>query len=127
MLGNPSNPFTGPLEMKHTKLVQLFGLLVLTLFLGACERSTETPETSTVLPVETTAPDNVDQRLAAFFDEIFERDLSQNPELQAYLGRKTEDYGHWDDYSDEFSQTQAELKQFLRSQAEAEELSSRLP
>jgi uncharacterized protein (DUF885 family) len=92
--------------MKQTKLLQFFGLLVLSLFLGACERSTEAPEASTALPVETTTADNADQRLAVFFDEIFERDLSQSPELQAYQGLKTEDYGRWDDYSDEFSQIQ---------------------
>lgn len=41
-----------------------------------------------------------DQRLAAFFDEIFQRELSESPTFQAQLGMKTERYGEWDDFSD---------------------------
>ena len=55
-----------------------------------------------------------DQRLAAFFDEIFERNVARRPEFQARLGRKTEDYGKWDDYSEawavqEHQQLEADL------------------
>jgi uncharacterized protein (DUF885 family) len=46
------------------------------------------------------SPATEDERLLAFFEEIFERDVSQSPEFQAELGRKTEDYGSWDDHSD---------------------------
>ncbi len=91
--------------MKIARLFQLFFLLTITLFLGACERSTELPETGITAPVRSANPDQDDQRLAVFFEEIFERDVSQSPEFQAYLGRKTEDYGRWNDYSDEFAQT----------------------
>ena len=41
-----------------------------------------------------------DQRLAAFFEEIFQRELSESPLFQAQLGMKTERYGEWDDFSD---------------------------
>jgi uncharacterized protein (DUF885 family) len=41
-----------------------------------------------------------DQRLLAFFDEVFEREVALSPEVQAWLGRKTADYGKWDDHSD---------------------------
>jgi uncharacterized protein (DUF885 family) len=41
-----------------------------------------------------------DQRLGVFLDEIFERNVRQSPEFQAALGRKTEDYGRWNDYSE---------------------------
>ncbi len=92
--------------MKITRITELLGLFALSLFISACERSTQAPETSTTLPGKTASPGQEDQRLAAFFDEIFERDLNRNPELQAYLGRKTEDYARWNDHSDEFAQTE---------------------
>ena len=92
--------------MKVTNIFQSFCLLMFVLFLGACERSTETSDKGTTEPVTTVSPDQEDQRLAAYFEELFERDVSQNPEFQAYLGRKTEDYGRWDDYSDEYAQIQ---------------------
>ncbi len=92
--------------MNVTNIFQSFCLLMFVLFLGACERSTETSDGGATEPVTTVSPEQEDQRLAVFFDELFERDVSQNPEFQAYLGRKTEDYGRWDDYSEEFTQTQ---------------------
>jgi uncharacterized protein (DUF885 family) len=56
-----------------------------------------------------------DDRLLAFFQEIFDRDVSQSPEFQAQLGIKTEDYGRWDDHSDAHAielnaQTEADLQ-----------------
>ena len=42
-----------------------------------------------------------DQRLAAFFDEVFQRELSESPIFQSQLGMKGENYGKWDDFSDE--------------------------
>ncbi len=41
-----------------------------------------------------------DQRLAAFFDEIFQRNLANSPLFQSQLGMKGERYGEWDDFSD---------------------------
>ncbi|GER03022.1 hypothetical protein JCM17846_07040 [Iodidimonas nitroreducens] len=35
------------------------------------------------------------QRLYSFFEQAFEEDLARSPMRQAYLGRKTEDYGKW--------------------------------
>jgi len=92
--------------MKTIKLFRSLFLLMLALLLYACERSNETAGTGTALPATTSNLDQEDQRLAAFFEEIFERDVSQSPEFQAYLGRKTEDYGRWDDYSPEYEITQ---------------------
>ena len=92
--------------MKTTRLLRLFSPLLLALFLGACERSTEAPDSGAAKPITKPGLEEEDQRLAVFFDELFERDVSQSPEFQAYLGRKTEDYGRWDDYSDNYAQTQ---------------------
>lgn len=41
-----------------------------------------------------------DERLAAFFEEIFQRNLQRSPIFQAQLGMKGEAYGKWDDFSD---------------------------
>lgn len=49
-----------------------------------------------------------DQRLAAFFDEIFQRNLKNSPLFQSQLGMKGEDYGEWDDFSDAEARRQNE-------------------
>jgi len=90
--------------MKAATYFKFLCLLIFVLILGACERSTESSVTGQTTPSNTINPAGEDQRLATFFNELFERDLSQNPEFQAYLGRKTEDYGRWNDYSDAFAQ-----------------------
>ncbi len=51
-------------------------------------------------PTETEAQQTEDQRLAAFFEEIFQRNVSESPLFQAQLGMKTDQYGEWDDFSD---------------------------
>ena len=114
-------------------------LLAALLTLAACEQAAEPMETNAAaasedVPVggaENSAGDNEalteDERLAAFFDELFQRDLAQSPQFQAQLGIKTEDYGEWDDYSDEFAiqlneQTQRDLER-LRSEFDYDALS----
>ena len=92
--------------MKITSTLKFLYLFVLAFFLLACESKTETIETDIAKPVTSNSTEQEDQRLTAFFDELFERDLARNPEFQAYLGRKTEDYGRWNDYSDAFAQVE---------------------
>lgn len=90
--------------MKNTKRMKFVYLLMGLLSLAACKPDSAPPETGLAEPATSTSAVNEDQRLAAFFKEVFERDLAQSPEFQAYLGIKTEDYGHWSDYSDEHAQ-----------------------
>jgi uncharacterized protein (DUF885 family) len=52
------------------------------------------------------APATEDARLAAFFEEVFQRGVKDSPILQAYLGMKGPDYGKWNDFSDEEAQRQ---------------------
>ena len=92
--------------MKITKLLKLLSLLIWLALLSACGPNTDTSESKPAAAVTVTNPAQEDQRLTAFFDEIFERDVSQSPEFQAYLGIKTEDYGRWDDYSDQYAQNE---------------------
>ena len=49
-----------------------------------------------------------DQRLAAYFEEIFQRNLKNSPTFQSQLGMKGADYGKWDDFSDKEAQRQNE-------------------
>jgi uncharacterized protein (DUF885 family) len=118
--------------MKNVNYFKLLYLLIFVLLLGACERNAEPVVTEPVVTEQETPPTSIDpvledQRLAVFFDELFERDVSQSPQFQAYLGRKTEDYGRWNDYSDAFAQlenqqTAADLER-LRAEFDYDALS----
>ncbi|MGH8204939.1 MAG: DUF885 domain-containing protein, partial [Steroidobacteraceae bacterium] len=54
-------------------------------------------------------PATEDERLAEYFEEVFQRGLKDSPILQAYLGMKGPDYGKWNDFSDEEAQRQDAL------------------
>jgi uncharacterized protein (DUF885 family) len=54
-------------------------------------------------------PATEDARLAAFFEEVFQRGLKDSPIFQAQLGIKGPDYGKWNDFSDEEAQRQDKL------------------
>jgi uncharacterized protein (DUF885 family) len=55
------------------------------------------------------APQTEDQRLMAFFDEVFQRNLKDSPIFQSQLGIKGPDYGKWGDQSDAEATRQNEL------------------
>ncbi len=68
-----------------------------------------------------------DQRLAAYFEEIFQRNLKNSPLLQSQLGMKGPDYGKWDDFSDaeairQNEETKADLAR-LRAEFDVSKLS----
>lgn len=68
-----------------------------------------------------------DQRLAAFFEEIFQRNLKNSPLFQSQLGIKGPDYGKWDDFSDDEAvrqneETKADLAR-LRAEFDVSKLS----
>jgi len=121
--------------MKTNPLLNGFAASFLTFLLLACDRSSESAATpdpvaaateSTADTVAATAI-NEDERLLAFFEEIFQRDLSESPEFQAQLGIKTADYGRWDDYSDAYAieqnaQAEADLQR-LRAEFDYDALS----
>ncbi len=50
-----------------------------------------------------------DQRLMAFFDEVFQRNVKDSPTFQSQLGIKGPDYGKWGDLSDKEATRQNEL------------------
>ena len=68
-----------------------------------------------------------DQRLTAFFDELFQRNLANSPLFQSQLGMKGDRYGEWDDFSDtevvrQFEETKADLAR-LRAEFDYDALS----
>lgn len=102
-------------------------LALASLFLVACgpadepaapAAEAEVAEAAETLTTESET-ESEDERLAAFFEEIFERNVAESPMFQAHLGIKTEDYGKWDDESEARAQ---ELH--ARSQADLERLHS---
>jgi uncharacterized protein (DUF885 family) len=117
-----------------TRPLLIAATLAATLWLAACDREPEStaPPAGPAADASATAQSaaeklSEDQRLAAFFEEVFERNVAQSPEFQARLGRKTADYGKWDDYSEawavqEHEQVQADLAR-LRSEFDFARLS----
>jgi uncharacterized protein (DUF885 family) len=119
-----------------------FAAVLLVFLLVACGREpgevqTAAPAESTpVTPAAATVQPTADERLVAFFNELFERDVAQSPEFQAQLGRKTADYGKWDDYSEAHAielnaQTEADLQRLRKefdyaSLSESAQLSYRI-
>ncbi len=43
-------------------------------------------------------------RLDTFLDDVYEREVAESPIAQAQLGRRTDRYGEWDDFSDAFEE-----------------------
>lgn len=68
-----------------------------------------------------------DQRLSAFFEEVFQRNLKASPLFQSQLGIKGPDYGKWDDFSDQeavrqYEEAKADLAR-LRAEFDVSKLS----
>ena len=68
-----------------------------------------------------------DERLSAFFNELFQRNLANSPLFQTQLGIKGERYGEWDDFSDaeavrQHEETKADLAR-LRAEIDYDALS----
>ncbi|MGB5131265.1 MAG: DUF885 family protein, partial [Steroidobacteraceae bacterium] len=67
----------------------------------------------TIAPAHAETPAAVasteDQRLMAFFEEVFQRNLKDSPTFQSQLGIKGPDYGKWGDLSDTEATRQNEL------------------
>jgi len=84
--------------------------LVTTAVFAACGAKSPTDTTPPVGPTgsDGAAAPTENERLDAFFEEVFQRNIARSPQTQTYLGIKT-DYGKWDDVSDERAQQDNEL------------------
>ena len=92
-----------------TALYVRFAALAGGLLLTALASLPATAQDAAATAAPATAPATEDARIAAFFEEVFQRSLKDNPILQAYLGMKGPDYGKWNDFSDEEAQRQDKL------------------
>ncbi len=78
--------------MKQKLTTALLAATALT-FTGVTVHAQETAAATAEVQTE-------DQKLSAFFQAIFERNVANSPIFQSQLGMKTEAYGTWDDFSD---------------------------
>lgn len=87
---------------KKSALFQSVAYCAAALSLAACGQpnSAPTAETPNQAAVDTVENVSEDERLTAFFEEVFEREVALSPLFEADLGRKTDNYGLWDDASD---------------------------
>ncbi|MGB1352944.1 MAG: DUF885 domain-containing protein [Glaciecola sp.] len=98
--------------MAHSKrtllAVSIAAVLTSITMMGCTEAPSGVQPTTSPTTTETTAVavQTESQRLATFFQESFDEDVSSSPIWQSYLGIK-DDYDKWDDVSD--ASTQAEI------------------
>ncbi|WP_417493577.1 DUF885 domain-containing protein [Maricaulis sp.] len=69
-----------------------------------------TPASDTTPAVDTQAVAAESERLNAWFEEVFQRDVDRSPMMQTFLGRKT-NYDQWGDASPAFDRESYELSQ----------------
>ncbi|MGI9202620.1 MAG: DUF885 domain-containing protein [Woeseiaceae bacterium] len=67
------------------------------ILIAAVTYITKNPETNADPQV---VAESEDQRINRFFEAVFEREVSLSPIRQSSLGRKTDQLGKWDDFSD---------------------------
>ena len=88
------------------------GLVLCSIFLLSCDgqngpspaqsRAAEPPLVPAIERSET-------QKMHAFMDELYERNVAAWPQWETELGRKTDQQGEWNDYSDAYADEQLEL------------------
>jgi len=116
------------------RLAVLFLLVFNLVALVGCDRGSGQEETAAVANESSVAPASAaeaaerseTQRLNAFLDQIYERNVAAYPEWETSLGRKTDQQGEWNDYSDMYSVEQLELARLdlenLRAEFDYEQL-----
>ncbi len=90
------------MHSNKTVLLNTAAFSLAALALAACGQpnSTPTAEVPENNAAESAQIVSEDERLSAYFEEVFEREVALSPLFEADLGRKTENYGKWDDASD---------------------------
>lgn len=103
-------------DVSTLRRLLLVGTSAIALSLGAaaCDQGTTTNDRAA--PSETTqgaevAKQSESERLHAFFDAAYQETIDRSPMRQAYLGIKTEDYGRWDDLSQEHAEEDHRINQ----------------
>ncbi len=82
--------------MKNSLKLALAAGTAFALVAGAQAQAQATPAG----PAAAETAQTEDERLSAFFEELFQRNLAESPMFQSQLGMKGPDYGKWNDFSD---------------------------
>ncbi|HVM21820.1 MAG TPA: DUF885 domain-containing protein [Sphingomicrobium sp.] len=90
-------------------------LLAGSVLVAGCATATAEPPVVAAAPAAAPAPvapviPAKNPELAAFFDEVDKAELALTPLGKAYRGIKDQDYGRWDDYSDEAAERARALR-----------------
>jgi uncharacterized protein (DUF885 family) len=96
----------------HSKRL-LVGLLLCSGLLISCDGKNSPPQDPPAVaqaPAGAQAIERTEtQKMHAFMDEVYERNVAAWPERETQLGRKTDRQGQWNDYSDAYADSQLEL------------------
>jgi uncharacterized protein (DUF885 family) len=88
-------------------LFTYLGLALCSALLISCDGANSPPAQP---PVAEQAVERTEtQKVHAFMDEVYERNVAAWPERETALGRKTDQQGKWNDYSDAYAEEQLEL------------------
>jgi uncharacterized protein (DUF885 family) len=88
------------------------GLALCAIFLLSCDEKNgpSSAQSSAAEPAPTQAIERSEtQKMHAFMDEVYQRNVAAWPEWETELGRKTDQQGEWNDYSDAYADEQLEL------------------
>jgi uncharacterized protein (DUF885 family) len=85
----------------NVKVVKIVVPVALMIFLVAAIVYLRSPQQ--VEPGPNPDAESEEQRINEFFEIVFEREISLSPIRQSSLGRKTDQLGQWDDFSDAFA------------------------
>jgi hypothetical protein len=93
--------------MTKLRRLTLYSFLILNFIaLAGCDRSSSSKDTKRLVaepssiqaPIKEGADRIQTNRLNAFLDRVYERNVAAWPERETALGRKTEQQGEWNDY-----------------------------
>ena len=85
----------------NATVIRILVLAALTIILIAAIVYLRSPQQAEPEPGLSVESEN--QRINEFFEAVFEREIALSPIRQSSLGRKTDQLGQWDDFSDTFT------------------------
>jgi len=103
--------------VRNTALPACLGLILCCTGLISCDAQ-QAPPAPVAEPAAPADQRTETQKMHAFMDEAYERYVAAWPEWETALGRKTDQQGQWNDYSDAYAASQLEAQrqdlQYLR-------------
>ncbi|MFK8029398.1 MAG: DUF885 family protein [Gammaproteobacteria bacterium] len=102
--------------------IQIVLIIVFTGLLAACQPATQRPDLAKTSETDRASASTLkseDARISEFFQQLYDREVAQNPEAQTSLGLDTADQDKWYDRSDanaakNLAETRADLTALMR-------------